>query len=143
MEYAAGAAKQELEDLRMIEVLKREPNLERGEDLPKTSTGSFAGIRRIRCLLGTMFALVVADGLISNFLVTHGLGQEWNPFLQILVSQENFLLIKVAGALLCTLILWDIYKKRPQMAMIGTLCIVVLYTGLLYWNLGVFFVAQV
>ena len=139
----AGTAERELEDLRMIEVLKREPNIEGGEDSPKTITGSFAGIRRIRCLLGTVFSLVIADGLISNFLVTHGLAREWNPYLQTLVIDDNFLLIKVAGALLCTLILWDIYKKRPQMAMISTLCIVVLYTGLLYWNLGVFLVAQV
>lgn len=140
----AGTAKWELEDLRMIEVLKREPNIEGGgEDSPKTTTSSFAGIRRIRCLLGTVFSLVVADGLISNFLVTHGLAREWNPYLQTLVIDDNFSLIKVASALLCTFILWDIYKKRPQMAMISTLCIVVLYTGLLYWNLGVFFGAHV
>jgi len=127
----------------MIEVLKRESNIEGGEDLPKTTTSSFAGIRRFRCLLGTLFALVVADGLISNFLMTHGLAREWNPYLQTLVTNDNFLLIKVAGALLCILILWDIYKKQPQIAMSGTLFIVVLNTGLLYWNLGVFFVAQV
>jgi len=139
----AGAAKRQLEDLRMIEVLKREPNIEGGEDLPKTITSSFAGIRRFRCLLGTLFALVVADGLISNFLVTHGLAREWNPYLQTLVIDDNFLLIKVAGVLLCTLILWDIYKKQPQIAMIGTLYIVALYTLIVYWNLGVFFIAQV
>ncbi|MBA7714797.1 hypothetical protein ES703_123829 [subsurface metagenome] len=139
----AGAAKREPEDLSMIEVSKREPNIRGGEDLPKTTATSLAGIRRIRCLLGTVFALVVADGLISNFLMTHGLAREWNPYLQTLVTEDSFLLIKVAGALICTLLLWDIYKKQPQIAMIGTVCIVVLYTGLLYWNLGVFFAAQV
>ena len=124
-------------------ISKREPGIEKEGRLSKTGKGSFAQIRRIRCLLGTVFALVVADGLISSFLVTHGLRREWNPYLQTLVIDDNFLLIKVAGALLCTLILWDIYKKRPKMATISTLCIVVLYTGLLYWNLGVFFVGQV
>ena len=139
----AGAAKRELEDLSMIAVLKKEPNVKGGEDLPKTTTTSLAGIRRIRCLLGTVFALVVADGLISNFLMTHGLAREWNPYLQTLVTDDSFLLIKVVGALICTLILWDIYKKQPQIAMIGTVCITILYTGLLYWNLGVLLVAQV
>ena len=95
------------------------------------------------CLLGAMFALVVADGLITNFIMTHGVGREWNPLLQAFVGGENFLQIKVAGAFLSALVLWNIYKKRPQMAMISTLCIAVLYTGLLYWNLGVFLVAQV
>lgn len=133
----------ELEGPMNTAISKREPGIEKEGRLSKTVKGSFAQIRRIRCLLGTVFALVVADGLISNFLVTHGLAREWNPYLQTLVIDDNFLLIKVAGALLCTLILWDIYKKRPQMAMISTLCVVVLYTGLLYWSLGVFFVAQV
>ena len=74
----------------MIEVLKREPNIQGGEDSPKTMTASFTGIRRIKCLLGTVFSLVVADGLISNFLVTHGLGREWNPHLQTLVIDDSF-----------------------------------------------------
>lgn len=104
---------------------------------------SFVTIHQMRCLLGAMFALVVADGLISNFLMTHGLGREWNPLLQAFVGEENFLLIKVAGAFLSALIMWDIYKKRPQMATIGSLCIVVFYTGIVYWNLFIFFVAQV
>jgi len=109
----------------------------------KTIKISLATIHHIRCLLGAMFALVVADGLISNFLMTHGLGREWNPLLQTFVGGENFLLLKVAGAFLSTLILWDIYKKRPQMAAISSLCIVVFYTGIVYWNLFTFFIAQV
>ena len=60
-----------------------------------------------------MFALVVVDGLISNFLMTHGLGREWDPVLQTLVGGENFLLIKVAGAFLSALILWDISPESP------------------------------
>ena len=104
---------------------------------------SLATVRQTRCLLGAMFALVVADGLISNFLMTHGLGREWNPLLRAFVGGENFLLIKVAGAFLSALILWDIYKKRPQVAAIGSLCMVVFYTGIVYWNLFAFFITQV
>jgi len=109
----------------------------------KESKFAFAAVRHTRCLLGTMFALVVADGLISNFLVTHGLGREWNPFLQILVGGENFLLIKVAGAFLVALILWDIYQKQPQIAAISSLCVVVIYTGIVYWNLFTVFISWV
>ena len=75
--------------------------------------------------------------------MTLKLGTELNPFLQALVGQEHFLAIKVAGALISTIILWDIYRKRPQMALMSTLCIVVLYTGIVYWNLFTFFIAQV
>ena len=96
----------------------------------------------MKYLLLTLIALVVSDGLISQFIVRHGLGREGNPFLQTFVSEGNFLLIKLAGALLCTLILWNMYKTRPRVALISTLSFVILYTGILYWNLGVFLIIQ-
>ena len=109
----------------------------------KASKFAFATVRHTRCLLGTMFALVVADGLITNFLMAHGLGREWNPFLQTLAGGELFLLIKIGGAFLSALILWDIYKRRPQVAAISSLCIVVVYTGIVYWNLFTVFISWV
>ena len=48
----------------------------------KTFKSYFAGSYRIRILLGALIALVISDGLITKFLMTHGLGLEWNPFLQ-------------------------------------------------------------
>ena len=107
----------------------------------KTINAYFSGSRRIKYLLLLIIALVVSDGLISQFLVRHGLGYESNPFLQTFVNEENFLLIKLAGALLGALILWDVYKTRPRVALISTLSFVILYTGIVFWNLGVFFLA--
>ena len=101
--------------------------------------GYFAGARRMKCLLGILIALVISDGLISYFGVTQGLAREGNPFLQTLVGERNFLLIKVAGALLGAFILWDIHKTRPKMALISSYCFVGLYTGIVIWNLFVFF----
>ena len=109
----------------------------------KASELSFVTVRQISCLLGAMFALVVADGLITNFLMIHGLGREWNPLLQTFVGGESFLQIKVAGAFLSVVILWEIYKKRPQTATIGSFCILIFYTGIVYWNLFVFLLAHV
>ena len=97
----------------------------------------------MRYLLGTLIALVVSDGLISHVLVRRGLAQEGNPFLQTLVGGGNFLVIKVLGALLCALILWDIYKRWPKLAVITSLCFVVLYSGILLWNFWVLFITQV
>ena len=98
---------------------------------------------KIRLLLGTLFALVVADGILSNYLVTHGLGKELNPISQVLISQGNLISVKLLGALLAALILWDIQKKRPKAAMLVTLCAVTLYTGILYWNLLTFVIVQI
>ncbi len=98
--------------------------------------------RAMNYLLSALVALVVSDGLISQFLVRSGLGREWNPFLETLVGEWNFLVIKVLGVLLSAVILWDIYKRRPNLAVITTLCFIVLYSGIVLWNLFVFFVAK-
>jgi len=109
----------------------------------KTGNTYFTGSRRMKYILLTLIALVISDGLLSQFLIKHGLGYEGNPFLQSFVGEPNFLLIKVAGALLCALILWDIHKNRPKVALVSALLFVTIYTGIVFWNLGVFFFAQV
>lgn len=96
----------------------------------------------MKLILGTLIALVVSDGLISNFLIRRGLAWEGNPLLETLVGGRLFLVIKVLGVLFCTVILWDIYKKWPRLALITSLCFVGLYAGIVFWNLCVFFIAQ-
>ena len=98
----------------------------------------FARLRRIEYLLGTLLSLVVADGLISQFLVKSGLGQEGNPLLKVLVTESDFLIIKMCGAIICVLILWNIAKRSPRLIFIFSSCFVALYTALLLWNIAVF-----
>ena len=90
--------------------------------------------RQMRYILYTLFALIVADGLFSNFFINQGLGQEWNPFLENIVGSQQFLSIKACGAFLIIVIMWEIYKKRPAIAFTSSLCFLVLYTGIIYWN---------
>ena len=61
--------------------------------------------RTVRYLLYVLFGVIVADGLITQFLVTGGHGTEVNPFLRAWVGHGWFLVIKVAGAFLATLLL--------------------------------------
>ena len=103
----------------------------------------FGGSREIKSILATLVALVVADGILSQFLIRYGLAREGNPFLQTFVEQSNFPPIKLAAALLCALILWDIYKTKPRLAMASSLFFVGFYTIVVYWNLGICLVALV
>jgi len=98
---------------------------------------------RILYPITALIALVVLDGLITRFLVGQGIGRELNPFLQTLAGDTNFVLIKVLGALLCALILWDIYRRRPKLALISSWCFAGSYAGIVLWNLCVFFISQV
>ena len=98
---------------------------------------------QIRYILGALIALVISDGLISQFLITQGLAWEGNPFLETLVGGDTFLTIKVLGVLVSALILWDVYRQWPRLALISSLCFLTLYTVIIIWNLSVFFVTQV
>jgi len=97
-------------------------------------------LRRIEYLLGTLLSLVVADGLISQFLIKSGLGQEGNPLLKVLVTENNFLVIKMCAAILCVLILWNIARRLPRLIFIFSACVVGIYTAILFWNITVFLV---
>ncbi len=96
----------------------------------------------MRYMLYTLFSLIVADGLITKFLVTNGHALEVNPFLQAWVGQELFLAIKVSGAFLATLLLWIKYNTKPRLIYIFTAVFLVLYTSIVFWNLFVFLTTQ-
>ena len=95
-------------------------------------------MRRVEYLLGTLLSLVVADGLISQFLIKSGLGHEGNPLLKVLVMENDFLIIKMCGAILCVIILWNIARRLPRLIFIFSTCFVGLYTAILFWNIAVF-----
>ena len=93
---------------------------------------------KMRLALYTLFGLIIADGLLTNFLVTNGHGIEANPFLQALVGKDIFLAMKVSGAFLATLILWIKYNWKPKLIYGITTVFLALYTGIVFWNLFVF-----
>ena len=97
---------------------------------------------KMRLTLYTLFGLIVADGLITQFLVTNGHALEVNPFLQAWVGQELFLAVKVSGAFLVTLLLWIKYTTRPKLIYTITAVFLAFYTGIIFWNLSVFLITQ-
>jgi len=98
--------------------------------------------RTVRYTFYALFWIIVADGLITQFLVKGGHGVEANPFLKAWVSQESFLALKVAAAFLATLLLWIKYKAQPRLVYTITLIFLAFYTAVVFWNLSVFFFAS-
>jgi len=94
--------------------------------------------RTARYTLYALFCIIVADGLITQFLVTGGHGLEVNPFLRAWVSRGLFLAIKVSGAFLATLLLWINYDVKPRLVYTITVIFLVFYTIVVFWNLFVF-----
>jgi len=98
--------------------------------------------RTTRFMLYTLFGLIVADGLMTQFLVTNGHASEVNPFLQAWVGQDLFLAIKISGAFLVTLLLWIKYNARPKLIFRFTAVFVAFYTSIVFWNLFVCLTSQ-
>jgi len=94
--------------------------------------------RTARYILYALFCIIVADGLITQFLVRGGHGLEANPFLKVWVSQGWFLAMKVSGAFLATLLLWINYNAKPRRVYTITVVALVFYTTIVFWNLSVF-----
>jgi len=94
--------------------------------------------RIVRYTLYTLFCIIVADGLITQFLVTGEHGSEMNPFLSAWVSHGAFLAIKVSGAFLATLFLWIKYNVKPGLVYTITVVFLAFYTAIVFWNLSVF-----
>ena len=93
-------------------------------------------------LLIVLVALVVADGIITRTLIIHNLAVESNPFLVAWVSNDTLLIIKLAGAVLASLILWRVSNRKPKAALVVTCVFVAFYTIIVLWNLYVFFLAR-
>ena len=96
--------------------------------------------RKTGYLLGTLLSLVVADGIISQFLIKSGIGQEGNPFLRTIVTEGNFLIIKMCGAIICVLVLWNMARRSPRLIFIVSVILVAVYTAILFWNLALYLV---
>ena len=92
----------------------------------------------MRLTLYTLFCVIIADGLLTNFLVTNGHGIEANPFLKAWVGQDIFLVMKVSGAFLAVLVLWIKYNWKPKLVYGIAAVFLALYTGIVSWNLFVF-----
>jgi intracellular septation protein A len=86
-------------------------------------------------LLSLLAFFIVSDGLLTHALVGNGL-REGNPLLVPLVSQGNLMVLKLVGTIVCIIILWDLYRKFPKVALITTSCFVVAYGAIVLWNFG-------
>jgi hypothetical protein len=89
-------------------------------------------------LLGLLAVFIISDGLLTHALVGDSLMREGNPLMVPLVAQGNLMLLKLVGTIVCVIILWDLYRRFPRLALISTSCFVVAYGIIVFWNFGLF-----
>lgn len=97
--------------------------------------------RTQRLLLGALFSLSVADGQVTRFIITAGLGREGNSFLRELAASDALIAVKIVGTLLAIYLLWQLYSRQPGTIQGITTILVACYTLIVWWNVLVVVVA--
>ncbi len=100
-----------------------------------------SGKHAMKYLLGALIGLVTLDGVLTELLVSTGVAREANPLLQPLVGDIGFMILKIAGALLCAFILWDVHRRFPRVGLIATSIAVAGYGVIVLWNTSLFLLA--
>jgi hypothetical protein len=98
---------------------------------------SHAGQRNQRMLLEVLFGLSAADGFITRFIITEGLGREGNLWLSGLASSDTLIIVKMVAAFLATYLLWQIYSRNPRLVSAVTIAFVCWYTLIVFWNTSI------
>jgi Domain of unknown function (DUF5658) len=93
-----------------------------------------SGNRRMLYLLISLVSFIIMDGVLTQYLVPRGQAQEANPFIQPLVGQTSFMIIKIVGAFICAVILWDVHRRFPRLGLIATWIAVIGCGAIVLWN---------
>ncbi len=93
-----------------------------------------AGLRNQKMLLGVLFGLSVADGFITRFIISEGLGREGNLWLSVLASSDMLIAVKILAAGLATYLLWLLYPRIPELTQGVSIAFVCWYTLIVFWN---------
>jgi putative copper export protein len=92
-------------------------------------------LRRKHLILSVvLLCLAWADSVISGFIVKNGYASEANPLLREHVTDSNFGIIKIIGTLLALMILWDVSRRYPRLALVFIQVFAALYTMIVWWN---------
>jgi hypothetical protein len=90
--------------------------------------------KKILYLLAALVSLIVLDALLTQYFVPSGKVNEANPFIEPLVGQPGFMILKIVGALICAVLLWDVHRRFPRVGVIATWIAVVGYGAIVLWN---------
>jgi Domain of unknown function (DUF5658) len=91
----------------------------------------------MKLLIPLLLALEAADGILTYSAVGKGLVREANPVMQTFAGTDNFLLMKISGAILCAVLLGLTFRRFPRVSLIATLSILMIYAVVFTWNLSI------
>ena len=94
--------------------------------------------RHLKLLWGALFALIMADGIITEVSIDNSVGYEANPFLADMLGSTSFFLFKLLGAVAVILFLRNVSQKHYRVGLAGSCIAVLLYVVVVFWNVLVY-----
>lgn len=88
----------------------------------------------MKYLIGLLCSLEIWDGIITHWATKQGVVQEGNPLVAPMAGGVTFLVLKIAGAILCALVLWSLHRHFPRLVISASTCIITFYVIVLAWN---------
>jgi hypothetical protein len=95
---------------------------------------------KVKYLLILLVVLNVLDAFLTHFLIKLNLATEGNMFLESIVGEPLFFIVKIVGAFLAALILWDISRRHPKLGKMAIHLSVTVYTLIVLWNTSLFII---
>ena len=109
--------------------------------MPKTASlgkEQFSSGRNL-FLLAMMAQLQLWDGIITQAFVMNGVVRESNRVAAHLLGEGNYLLLKMAGILVCLVLLWVIGRRYPALAKLTASVVCIFFLAVIVWNFLVLF----
>jgi hypothetical protein len=105
--------------------------------LKKLTTAAAAGRPGSAVMLAllALFAFsMLLDTVATQVMVSRGIVHEGNPVMASLISSGHFVGFKVFGLILCSALLWMVYRRFPRLSVSCVLGSLLLCAGILFWN---------
>ena len=97
---------------------------------------------KLKILWLLLFIFIVADGLLTNYLVNNNLAREANYLLSDFAGTSSLIVMKIVGGLVVILLLWHISTKKYTLAKVASSLFVVSYGLIVSWNVLCSFVSM-
>jgi hypothetical protein len=81
-------------------------------------------------------AFQVLDGVFTRRAVSEGLVREANPLLGNAVTAWGSVVVKIAGAAACAVLLWLLHLRFPRIASFSAIFVAAFYGSVIMWNVS-------
>ena len=91
----------------------------------------------MKLFLALFNGLGLSDGIMTNHYVNNSIVDEGNKLMAPIVHDGYFIVFKIVGLALCTVVLWLVYKRFSFAVKIAVAGICAFYLFVLVWNFNI------